>query len=65
MGETEVTTGMTAFITALTEGLSADALWGAIAPIAPLIIVFCLVGFGLYVLRKNLRKGTKGKGGTV
>lgn len=57
--------GMEAFITSLNTGLGADALWGAIAPVAPLIITFCLVGFGLYVLRKNIRKGTKGKGGTV
>lgn len=64
MGETEVV-GMQAFITALTEGLGADALWGAIAPIAPIIIVFTLVGFGMYVLRKNLKRGSKGKGGTV
>lgn len=57
--------GMEAFITALADGLSADALWGAIAPIAPLIIILVLFGFGLHVLRKNLRKGKKGNGGTV
>lgn len=64
MGETEVV-GMSAFISAITEGLSADALWGAIAPVAPMIIVFTLVGLGFYILRKNLKKGSKGKGGTV
>lgn len=61
----ETTTGMEAFISSLNTGLSADALWGAIAPIAPLIITFCLIGFGLYILRKNIKRGQKGKGGTV
>lgn len=56
--------GMADFITALTTGLSADKLWGAIAPIAPLIIILVLVGFGLHVLRKNLKKAKKGNGGT-
>lgn len=56
---------MSDFISSLTTGLSADALWGAIAPTAPLIIILVLVGFGLHVLRKNLRKAKKGNGGTV
>lgn len=58
-------TGMQAFITALTTELSAANLWGAIAPIAPLIGILVLVGLGIYILRKNLKRASKGKGGTV
>lgn len=53
------------FVAALVEGLSADALWGAISPMAPLIIVLVLTSLGFYVARKNLKRGAKGKGGTI
>lgn len=58
-------TGMAAFISALSTALSADNLWGAVAPVAPLIAILVLFGLGMYVLRKNLKRGGKGKGGTV
>lgn len=58
-------TGMAAFITALTTDISATSLWGAVAPTAPLIAILVLFALGLYVLRKNLKRGSKGKGGTV
>lgn len=60
-----VETGMTAFVTSLTTALSVDNLFGAVAPAAALIAVCVLFGLGMYVLRKNLRKVSKGKGGTV
>lgn len=53
---------MTAFITALTTGLSADALWGAIAPIAPLMIIITLVAIGRRLAQKNLNSTIKGTG---
>lgn len=53
------------FVATLNEGLSADALWGAISPMAPVIIVLVLVSLGFYVARKNLRRASKGKGGTI
>lgn len=58
-------TGMAAFITALTTALSVDNLWGAVAPVAPIVAVLVLFGLGMYVLRKNLKRSSKGKGGTV
>lgn len=58
-------TGMAAFITALSTALSVDNLWGAVAPAAPIIAILVLFGLGMYVLRKNLKRGSKGKGGTV
>ena len=36
--------GMSSFVSALTTGLDADAIWGAIAPITGLIVVACIVG---------------------
>ena len=59
MGEA---TGMTAFISALTTGLSADALWGAITPVAPIMIIVTLVAIGRRLAQKNINSGVKGSG---
>lgn len=56
---------MANFVATLEQGLSADALWGAISPMAPIIIVLVLVSLGFYVARKNLRRASRGKGGTI
>ena len=58
----EGVTGMEAFIQSLTTGLSADAIWGAIAPIAPLMIICVLVGIGRRLAEKNTNNLIKGKG---
>lgn len=55
--------GMQSFVTALTTGLDADAIWSAIAPIAGLIIVACVVGITRRLINKNLNSITKGKSG--
>lgn len=55
-----VKTGLEAFVSTLTTGLSADALWGAIAPIAPLMVIVVLVGLGRRLLTKNLNSVQKG-----
>lgn len=55
--------GMQAFITALTTGLDADAVWTAIAPVSALIIVACIVGITRRLINKNLNSITKGKAG--
>lgn len=52
---------MSSFITALNTGLSATALWGAIADTAPLIITLVLFGLGFYVTRKLVKGASKGK----
>lgn len=57
---TEVT-GMQAFITAITTGLSADALWGAITPVAPLMIIVTLVAIGRRLAQKNMQSATNGR----
>lgn len=52
---------METFVTELSTGLTSDALWGEVAPIAGLIIVVALFAFGLYELRKVVKGAAKGK----
>lgn len=63
MGET--VSGMTSFVSTLTTGLSADALWGAIAPAGALILVLTLFALGKRILNKNLKGANKGSGGKI
>ena len=53
--------GMEAFITSLTTGLSSDAMWGALTPLAPLIIAVVLFALALYFTRKVTKGAAKGK----
>lgn len=55
-------TGMESFVTAITTGLSADALWGAIAPVAPVMIIIVLFGIGRRLMQKNTNSLMTGKG---
>lgn len=50
------------FVSAITTGLSADALWGAIAPVAPIMIIVVLVGIGRRLVQKNTNSLMTGKG---
>lgn len=52
---------MNSFVSALTTGITADSMWGAIAPFAPLMIILFLFAFGYYVYRRLTRGGSKGK----
>lgn len=54
---------MAAFITALTgtDGISATALWGAVSPIAPFIVIMVLFALGYYIVRKSVKGAAKGK----
>lgn len=54
--------GMEAFVQAITTGLSADALWGAMAPVAPIMIIVILVGIGRRLAQKNTNSLMTGKG---
>lgn len=54
--------GMEAFVQAITTGLSADALWGAMAPVAPIMIIVVLVGIGRRLAQKNTNSLMTGKG---
>jgi hypothetical protein len=53
---------MQAFVTALTENVTATSLWGALAPAAAIVGVGILVGFGYTVLRRAVSGIGKGKG---
>lgn len=58
----EGVTGMEAFIKTLATGLSADAIWGAIAPVAPIMIVCVLVGIGRRLAQSNTNSLMRAKG---
>lgn len=49
------------FVSALTAGITADSLWGSIAPFAPLMIILFLFAFAYYVYRRLTKGGSKGK----
>lgn len=53
--------GMNEFISSLTTGLSADAMWGSLNGLAPLIIVVVLFALALYFTRKVVKGASKGK----
>lgn len=54
---------MAAFITGLTgeSGITASSLWGAVAPIAPFVVVMVLFALGYYIIRKSVKGAAKGK----
>lgn len=56
-------TGMSSFITALTQGITSDILWTEIAKIAPFLIVIFVVSVGYRILRKLVKSGSKLKVG--
>lgn len=57
--------GMSEFVSAINTGLSMENLWGAVAPIAPLIITLTLIAVTRYVVNKNLKKARGGQAGRV
>lgn len=59
----EGATGMEAVVTALTSSLSAENLWGVFAKAVPLIAVVTLVALGFYLVRRQIKKMSKMKGG--
>lgn len=52
-------TGMSSFITALTQGITSDILWAEISKIAPFLIVIFVVSVGYRLLRKLVKGGSK------
>lgn len=53
------------FVNSITEGLSADAIWGQVTPFATIIVTVTLVAIGAYIVRKNLRAAGHLKSGRV
>ena len=60
MEEVEVT-GMSAVVTALKEGLTADAMFGVVAELVPLILAIVPVALGVYFLRKLVKGAGQAK----
>lgn len=55
---------MADYITAITTGLSSDAVWGVLTPIAGVVVIVTLIAVGRRVLNKNqkaLKNGSAGK----
>lgn len=60
MEEVEVT-GMSAVVTALKQGLTADAMFGVVAELVPLILALIPVALGVYFLRKLVKGAGQAK----
>lgn len=56
-------TGMEAFISALTTGITSDILWAEITKAAPFLIVIFVVAVGYRILKRVISKGSKLKAG--
>ena len=56
-------TGAAAAADALQNGFTADAIWGAITPFLPVVIVVSLASLGIYFMRRITKKASRGKGG--
>lgn len=54
-------TGAAGVAEALNSGLTADAFWGALLPFMGVIITTTLVALTFYLMRKVIRKFSKGK----
>ena len=52
-------TGMSAFITALTTGITSDILWTEITKAAPFLITIFVVAVGYRLVRKLVKSGSK------
>jgi len=55
--------GMSGFMTEIvgSNGLTADAIWGTVTPLVPLIVVGVTVGLGIYLFRKVAKGLSKAK----
>ena len=56
-------TGLQAFVNAITGsgGISAEALWGAVTAVAPVIVIGVLFAFGYRMVRKVVKGISNGK----
>lgn len=54
---------MTNTISTITASVTPEALWGIVANIVPLALVVTLFALGFYLVRRQMKKVSKGKGG--
>lgn len=56
-------TGVSGAVSALQSNLTADAVWGAITPFIPIVVTVSLIALSVYIIRRIIKKASKGKGG--
>lgn len=56
-------TGVNGAVSALEQNLTADAVWGAITPFIPIVITVSLIALSVYIIRRIIKRASKGKGG--
>lgn len=57
----EAATGAQGVADTLNTSLTADAFWNALAPFMPVVITTTMVALGFYLIRKVIKKFSKGK----
>lgn len=50
-------------VTALTTGLSADAMWSQVGSVVPFLIITTLFALGFYLVKRVINKTKRAKGG--
>lgn len=56
---------MEGFISAVTAGLSAEAIWGVLTPLVAIIVIVTLVALGRRTANKNLKAVKNGSNGKI
>ena len=54
---------MTNTVTAISSAVTSEALWGIVANIVPIALIVTLFSLGFYLVRRQLKKVAKAKGG--
>ena len=54
-------TGMASAVNTLNTGLTADALWGSVGVVMPLVVTVTLFAFGFWLVKKIVKKVRTGK----
>lgn len=54
---------MGAAVNTIAETVTTDALWGNIATIMPIALIVTMFALGFYLVRRQLKKVSKAKGG--
>lgn len=47
----------------ITSTVTADALWATVAHVIPVTLIVTMFALGFYLVRRQLKKVSKGKGG--
>lgn len=55
--------GQAGAVTALETAFTADTVWAAITPFIPVVATVTLIALGIYLIRRIVKKVSKGKGG--